>query len=259
MADFLRQIVEDKRDEVAAKSRILPLEVLRGVESPRPRDFTAALSASGISAVAEIKRRSPSRGSIRREVVPSELARSYAAHGARALSVLSDATFFGGRPEDLTQARAATSVPVLRKDFTIDPYQLFEARGMGADAVLLIVRILGSGQLTELLDLAGRIGLAAIVEVHTEDDLRRAIDSEAEIIGLNNRDLETFEVDLDRSVRLRGAVPLDRLVVAESGIRTRADVVRLERAGFDAVLVGESLMRATSPGSKLAELLGGAR
>jgi len=256
MRGFLSGIVEAKRAEVDARMRARPLRRLLGEEAPPARDFAAALASPGISAIAEIKRRSPSKGVLREDLRVEALAARYAESGARALSILTDREFFGGSDEDLIAARGATELPVLRKDFTIDPYQIHEARRLGADAVLLIVRILGPGQLRELSAVAREVGLAAVVEVHTEAELDRANKAGAAIIGINSRDLDTFETDLSGAMRLRESIPPDRIAVAESGIRTREDVRRVERQGFDAMLVGESLLRADEPGSKLAELLG---
>jgi indole-3-glycerol phosphate synthase len=256
MPSFLEEMLDAKREEVAARMRARPLEALLDREPPGLRDFAAALSREGISAIAEIKRRSPSKGVLRADLDPAELASAYATHGAGCLSVLTDREFFGGSDQDLIAARSATELPALRKDFVIDPYQVHETRCLGADAVLLIVRILAPSRLTELLGLATDLGLTALVEVHAEAELRRAVDAGASVIGVNAHDLETFRVDLDAAQRLRASIPDDRLAVAENGIRTPGHVSRLRRQGFDAFLVGETLMRADDPGAELERLLG---
>jgi len=255
--DFLRTIVARKQDEVAERRKRVPLEALRDRPLPAVRDFAAALRRPGLSAIAEIKRKSPSRGPLREDLDPGEIAKSYQDNGAAAISVLTDREFFGGAPDDLTSVKQAVSLPVLRKDFIIDPYQLHESRSMGADAVLLIVRILSPAQLTEYVTLARELGLAALVEVHDEHEVDQAVQSGAEMVGVNNRNLETFEVSLDTALQLKPAIPPDRIAVAESGIHSRRDAVRLAATGYDAILVGESLMKAKNPGTKLRELLGG--
>jgi indole-3-glycerol phosphate synthase len=254
--DFLTEIVAHKRREVAARRRERPLDQLKEAVPRPPRDFAAALRRPGIAAIAEIKRRSPSRGPLFGELDVADVAGSYARSGAAALSVLTDREFFGGSAEDLRLASESVTLPVLRKDFTIDEYQIHEARQLGADAILLIARILSDDEIRRYLRTARRLGLAALVEVHDETELGRAVDCGAEIIGVNNRNLDTFEVDLDVALRLKEGIPEECVAVAESGIQTRGDVARLEAAGYDAVLVGEALMRAADPGAKLAELLG---
>lgn len=249
--NVLDQIVEAKRREVR---RLSAADVRAGRGSPR--DFRAALAAPGISVIAEIKRRSPSKGPLRPHLDPAELARAYESSGAAAISCLTDADYFGAQPGDLPGARAACGLPVLRKDFLIDPGQLEESLGLGADAVLLIVRILDDAALRDLLRASAELGLAALVEVHDAGELDRAVAAGAEIIGVNNRNLATFAVGLDPALRLCDRIPHGCLAVAESGIRTRGDVAVLEAAGYDAVLVGESLLRAESPGAALAELRG---
>ncbi len=221
-----------------------------------PRDFAGALRGPGVAAICEIKRRSPSRGTLRAGLDPAAVARDYAQHGAAAISVLTDAEFFGGCDEDLRRVRDAVAVPVLRKDFTIDEYQIHEARRLGADAILLIARILSDEELSRMLGVAAELGLAALVETHDEVEVGRAVAQGARIIGINSRDLDTFEVDLERALRLRSRIPGDCIAVAESGIHTPEDVLRVSAAGFDAMLVGEALMRAEDPGRRLAELLG---
>jgi indole-3-glycerol phosphate synthase len=254
--NILARIVERKRAEVAERkqrrgSRVLPPRTL-----PPKCDFAAALRQPGISIIAEIKRRSPSRGPLREGIDAAALAAEYQRAGARAISVLTDLDF-GGSDADLIAAREATSIPLLRKDFTIDPYQIHEARALGASAILLIVRILHDSQLRDLLAVARECDLAALVETHTAAEADRAVAAGAEIIGVNARDLDTFDVSLQRVFDVRRRLQSNVITVAESGIQTRDDVLRLEDAGFDATLIGESLLRALDPAVKLRELLGG--
>lgn len=257
----LSSIVEAKRIEVLARAVRRPIAVLSAaLDGPPTRDFAAAIrrpAGGSIRTIAEIKRRSPSRGVLRETLDPGAAAREYEQCGAAALSVLTDQPYFGGSDEDLQAARAATSRPVLRKDFTIDEYQIHEGRAIGADAVLLIARLLTPAQLRDWLRVAKGLGIAALVETHDEHEVRVAVDAGAKIVGVNSRDLNTLEVDLGAALRLRPHIPPGCIAVAESGIRSRADVIRLEQAGFDAMLVGESLLTAARPGAKLAELLGG--
>lgn len=255
---LLDRIVANKRREVERAKAGRPTDVDTLHDLPAPRDFAAALRGPGLSIIAEIKRRSPSMGALRRKLDAAELARTYERSGASAISCLTDARFFGARPEDLTAARAAVRLPVLRKDFIVDAYQLYESRQIGADAVLIVMRILPPAQLRNLLAVARELNLAALVEVHDERELDLALQAEAGIIGINNRDLGTFTVSLDTSLRLRPRIPPSCISVAESGIRSRADVERVAQAGFDAVLVGESLLRAADPGAALRALKGGA-
>lgn len=253
---ILDQIVNTKRAEVAARRRTCPPAALRERPLPPLRDFAAALRRPRlIAAICEIKRRSPSRGPLREHLLAAEIAASYARHGAAAVSVLTDFPYFGGSDEDLLAARAAVALPVLRKDFTIDAYQLHEARALGADAILLIARILSDLQLRDFLWLARRLGLAALVETHNEREVERAVACGAEIIGVNNRDLDTFAVELDTCLRLRPLIPGHCIAVAESGIAAAADVRRLLDAGYHAMLIGESLIRAPDPGLQLRALL----
>ncbi len=255
MGDRLQEIVARKREDVERLKVIRPLSSLTAVARPTARDFAGALTAPGLRAIAEIKRRSPSAGELRPDLTPDDVACDYERHGAAALSVLTDGPFFGGSDRDLVLARESTTLPVLRKDFVVDAYQLHEARSLGADAVLLIERIVPQDTLRELLDLAARLALAVLVEVHDEPELDRALEAGASLIGINSRDLSTFETDLGRALTLRARVPSGRTVVAESGIKTPADVRRIADCGFDAFLVGETLMTAPAPGSCLATLL----
>ncbi|MFS8638111.1 MAG: indole-3-glycerol phosphate synthase TrpC [Gemmatimonadota bacterium] len=255
--DILQQIVRAKRAEVDAlrpRARALR-DAAEAFDAPRP--FARALRREGeVALIAEIKRRSPSAGWIRPEASVGDVARAYEAAGAAALSVLTDGEFFGGSPDDLREARSVTALPVLRKDFILDPVQVWEARAAGADAVLLIVRILDDAQLVDLHRLAVELGLAVLVEAHTAEEVERALAAGAEIIGVNNRDLATFRTDLSVVLGLADRVPADRTLVAESGIRTPSDVDRLGAAGVHAILVGESLMRAPDVGAAAAALAG---
>jgi indole-3-glycerol phosphate synthase len=220
------------------------------------RPFAAALSRPGrVHVIAEHKRRSPSRGTIREDLAPAEVVRRYEAAGAEAISVLTDEPFFGGQMAHLAEARAAVSLPVLRKDFVLDRWQIWEARAGGADAVLLIVAALADTELRELLGVAREAGLDALVEVHDRTELDRALATGARMVGVNNRDLRTLAVSLETSLALGPAIPDDVVAVAESGIHTGADLRRLRGVGFDAFLVGEHLMAAPDPGEALRRLL----
>jgi indole-3-glycerol phosphate synthase len=240
----LGRIVETKRREVdALRPRVAALRATAAAAEPA-RDFAGALRrADEVALIAEYKRRSPSAGSMASNVVPAAAARAYEAAGAAALSVLTDAEYFGGALADLAAARDAVALPVLRKDFVVDEAQVWEARAAGADAILLIVRILDDAHLRDLHAVARALGMAALVEVHAEAELERALAAEARIVGVNNRDLATFTTDLGLSQRLAPLVPPDVVLVAESGIRTVAEVDALGGAGVDAILVGETLMR----------------
>lgn len=252
---ILASIVAMKREElVALRGRTRELE-RAAADAPPTRDFAEALGAGPtVSLIAECKRRSPGAGTIRPDLDPAGLAASYEAAGARALSVLTDRDYFGGALEDLASARARTALPVLRKDFTLDPLHVLEARAGGADAVLLIVRILGDGELRDLLTLAEGMGMAVLVEAHDAREVGRALEAGARIVGINNRDLATFTTSLDTTLRLLDAVPPEVTVVSESGIRSPEDVALLAGAGADAILVGETLLRAPDPGAEAALL-----
>jgi indole-3-glycerol phosphate synthase len=265
MSDILQRILQRKREEVAERSTRTPLAELRtqAADAPPARGFAAALQArvqAGHAAViAEIKRASPSKGLIRADFDPAVIARSYAAGGATCLSVLTDVDFFKGSDGYLRQARAACTLPALRKDFILDAYQVYEARAIGADAILLIAAALDDAAMADLHALAIGIGLDVLVEVHDESDLQRALplpDAARTPIGINNRDLRTFETGIGVTLRLRDAVPRDRLLVTESGIATREDVAHLRAAGVHAFLVGEAFMRADDPGKELARMFG---
>jgi indole-3-glycerol phosphate synthase len=256
---ILNKIVETKRHEVAARKAARPLAELRKMISgwSPVRDFKAALVAGACCAtIAEVKRRSPSRGLLRADFDPVRIAREYECHGAAAVSVLTDETFFGGSDADLTAVKDAVTLPVLRKEFIIDPYQIYETRAIGADALLLIAALLTEGQLREYRNLAASLGLAALVEVHDRGELEKALAAGAEIIGINNRDLKTFVTDLRTSLTLAPFIPKGRIAVSESGIRTRAEIETLLKAGIRAFLIGEALIAAPEIGPKLEELLG---
>ena len=219
------------------------------------RDFVGALSGDGLRVIAELKKASPSRGLLRQHYHCRELAQGYEAAGAAALSVLTEERFFHGSLTDLIDARDAVGLPVLRKDFIFDSYQIYESAAANADALLLIVAAMPDRVLPELLELCGRLQMAALVEVHTEEEVGRAVNAGASIIGVNNRDLKTFEVTLETSLRLRDRIPSNCLAVSESGIRAASDLLRLRRAGYHAVLIGEQFMAAADPGAALAALL----
>lgn len=258
--DVLQKILQRKATEIAERSARLPLDELKARTSDAPpvRGFAAAIEAkiaTGQAAViAEVKKASPSKGVIRADFDPAAIARSYEAGGAACLSVLTDVDFFQGADEYLQQARAACSLPVLRKDFTVDPWQVYESRVLGADCILLIVAALGDAQLAELSDLAMTLDLDVLVEVHDLDELERALQVPVPLLGINNRNLRSFEVTLDTTLALKDAVPRDRRLVTESGIVTVDDVRRMREAGVDAFLVGETFMRERDPGEALQRL-----
>jgi indole-3-glycerol phosphate synthase len=262
-ADILRKIIARKREEIAERSARMPLAELqaRGADLPPARGFARALQAkiaAGLPAViAEVKKASPSKGVIRPDFQPAQIARSYEAGGAACLSVLTDVDFFQGADEYLLEARAACSLPVLRKDFTVDEYQVHEARALGADAILLIVAALADDELARLCNLGQSLGMDVLVEVHDMDELERSLPLSTPLIGVNNRNLRTFEVSLQATLDLRAAVPADRLLVTESGIATVDDVALMRGHGVHAFLVGESFMRAPEPGAALARLFAG--
>jgi indole-3-glycerol phosphate synthase len=254
----LDAILAGTRERVAARAALRPLGSLHTAvrQAPPVRPFAEALSRPGrVNVIAEHKRRSPSRGAIREDLLPADVARRYEAAGAAAISVLTDEPFFGGRLEHLVEARAAVSLPVLRKDFILDPWQVWEGRAAGADAALLIVAALTDADLAGLLAVTREAGVDALVEVHDRDELDRALSAGSRIVGVNNRDLRTLAVSLETSLALAASIPEDVVAVAESGIRAGADVRRLRDAGFDAVLVGEHLMGESDPGAALARLL----
>ena len=260
MSDILNRILARKVEEIAERSARLPLAELRArvADQPDTRGFAAALEsrveAGRAAVIAEIKKASPSKGVIRADFDPVAIAQSYQRGGASCLSVLTDVDFFQGADAPLQQVRAACGLPLLRKDFTIDAYQVYEARVIGADCILLIAAALDDETLMDLALLAADLDLDVLVEVHDGDELERALEIPAPLIGINNRNLRSFEVSLETSVNLRRNVPAERLLVSESGIATREDVAHLRTAGIHAFLVGEAFMRATDPGSELQRL-----
>jgi indole-3-glycerol phosphate synthase len=260
MSDILQRIVAVKREEVAAAKARRTLAAVQAAarQQAPPRGFEAALRtamADGRAAViAEVKKASPSKGVLREHFVPAEIAASYARHRAACLSVLTDETFFQGCAGFLEQARAACELPALRKDFIVDEYQVYESRAMGADCILLIAACLEDDQLAAFESCAHALGMGVLVEVHDAAELERALRLKTALVGVNNRNLRTFEVSLDTTLALRSRVVGDRLLIAESGILVRADVQRLRAAGVHAFLVGEAFMRAPEPGRALAEL-----
>ncbi|GAB2503232.1 indole-3-glycerol phosphate synthase TrpC [Lysobacter humi (ex Lee et al. 2017)] len=262
MSDILNTILARKAEEIEQRSRVRSLADLRAraLDAPPARGFVDAIRAKHAAqrpaVIAEVKKASPSKGVIRPEFDPAEIARQYEAGGAACLSVLTDVDFFQGSNLYLGLARRACALPILRKDFTIDPYQVYEARFIGADAVLLIVAALDDGALVDMANLAMELGMDVLVEVHDVDELERALQTGCELIGVNNRNLRTFEVSLDTTIALRPAVPTDRILVTESGIATAADVARMRAAGIETFLVGESFMRERDPGAALARLFG---
>jgi indole-3-glycerol phosphate synthase len=260
MSDLLKKILARKVEEIRDRSARVSLAELssRAADAPPTRAFAAALEnkieEGGPAVIAEIKKASPSKGVMRADFDPAAIAKTYEANGAACLSVLTDADFFQGSEAFLDAARSACNLPVLRKDFVLDPYQVYEARAIGADCILLIVAALGDPTLLELSLLAAELDLDVLVEVHDEEELERALAIPAPLIGVNNRDLRTFETSIDTTLRLAPHIPYDRLLVTESGIRTADDVARLRAEGIEAFLVGETFMRAADPGAALAKL-----
>jgi indole-3-glycerol phosphate synthase len=260
MTDILDKIVAVKREEVAASLRHKPLDVVRADAESRvlTRDFEGAMrakiAAGQAAVIAEIKKASPSKGVLRAEFIPADIAQSYAEFGAACLSVLTDKQFFQGSVDFLKQARASCDLPVLRKDFMIDPYQIYEARAMGADAVLLIAACLDDAQMADMEAVARSLDMAVLVEVHDRAELDRALKLKTRLVGINNRNLKTFEVSLQTTLDMLPDVPADRLLITESGIQTPEDVRRMREAKVHAFLVGEAFMRADEPGEALAKL-----
>ncbi len=260
MSDILNKIVAVKHQEIAAAKKKVSLEAMRADAESRvlTRDFEGALrakiSAGRAAVIAEVKKASPSKGVLREDFIPADIAQSYAEHGAACLSVLTDRQFFQGQPDYLKQARASCDLPVLRKDFMVDPYQVYEARAMGADCILLIAACLDDAQMRDLEAIALGLNMAVLVEVHDAAELERALRLKTPLVGINNRNLKTFEVSLDTTLGMLGQVPADRLLVTESGIASASDVQRLRAAGVHAFLVGEAFMRADDPGAALSQL-----
>ncbi len=255
---FLDKIVAEKLDELEQRQKTIPLSELEAAikEKPSPLDLAAALKGDSLRLIAEVKRASPSKGVLSPELDPVRLARTYVQCGAAAISVLTEGRYFGGSGEDLEAIRHQfPDTPLLRKDFILKSYQLFESRAWGADAVLLIAAILNDTELEELLSLSHDLGMQCLVEVHNQEELKRALACDAKIIGINNRDLDTMAVDINVTRRLRPLIPPDRLVVSESGIKGRDDVQKLKGWGVDAVLIGEALVTADDVAAKIKELL----
>jgi len=263
MSDILEKIVAVKREEIAAAKKKVSLEAMRADAESRvlTRDFEGALrrkiDAGQSAVIAEIKKASPSKGVLREDFIPADIAQSYAEHGAACLSVLTDRQFFQGRPDYLKQARASCDLPVLRKDFMVDAYQVYESRAMGADCILLIAACLDDARMAELEAIAHSLDMAVLVEVHDAAELQRALKLKTPLVGINNRNLRTFEVSLDTTLDMLADVPVDRVLVTESGILAPEDVARMRAAGVYAFLVGEAFMRAPDPGEALARLFGG--
>jgi indole-3-glycerol phosphate synthase len=262
MPDILEKILAVKHQEIAEAIRRKPLAVMREDAESRvlTRDFVGAMrakiAAGKAAVIAEVKKASPSKGVLRADFIPADIAQSYAEFGAACLSVLTDKQFFQGDVDFLKQARASCGLPVLRKDFMVDNYQIYESRVMGADCILLIATCLDDNQMRDMEALAMSLDMAVLVEVHDELELDRALKLRTPLIGINNRNLKTFEVSLDTTIRLAGKVPADRLVVTESGIASIDDVKKLRAANINAFLVGEAFMRAEDPGVALASLFG---
>ena len=260
MSDILNKIVAVKREEIVASMAQKPLAAMRFDAESRvlTRDFVGALrskiAAGQPAVIAEVKKASPSKGVLRADFIPADIAQSYAEFGAACLSVLTDKDFFQGSVDYLKQARASCSLPVLRKDFMIDPYQIYESRVMGADCILLIAACLDDAQMQAMEALAFSLDMAVLVEVHDEAELERALKLKTPLIGINNRNLKTFAVSLDTTLSLVGKVPADRILVTESGIATPADVQQLRAAGVSTFLIGEAFMRAEDPGVALVQL-----
>jgi indole-3-glycerol phosphate synthase len=260
MSDILEKIVAVKREEIAAGLKKKSLAAMREDAESRvmTRDFEgamrSAIAAGRAAVIAEVKKASPSKGVLRADFIPADIAQSYAEHGAACLSVLTDQQFFQGCNDYLKQARASCDLPVLRKDFMVDPYQVFEARAIGADCILLIAACLSDAQMNELEAVARYLGMAVLVEVHDAIELQRALKLKTALLGINNRNLRTFEVTLDTTLGMMADVPANKLLITESGILQRSDVQTMRSAGVHAFLVGEAFMRAADPGAALAEL-----
>jgi indole-3-glycerol phosphate synthase len=255
---ILDRIVAAKKEEVARLKQTRPLSELKAAirDLPSPRDFRGAIKGKACAVIAEVKRRSPSKGLLREDFDPVKIASVYEEYGAAAVSVLTDQEFFGGVKSYLQEIKKTVRLPLLRKDFIIDPHQIYETRSLDGDALLLIAGILENEQLCEYICLSEFLGLAALVEVHSREELDKALSAGASIIGINNRDLKTFTTDLKTSLEIALHIPADKTIVSESGIRTRNDIETLMKAEIHAFLIGETLMRSENIGKKLRELLG---
>lgn len=259
---ILDEIIRYKRQELEARKAEIPINIITSAiwNLPLPLRFKDALLPSPdgrVRVIAEVKKASPSKGVIREDFNHLEIAETYQRNGASALSVLTDRKFFQGSIDYLSEIRHAVSIPLLRKDFVVDEYQIFEARGYGADAVLLIAAVLDDKEMHDFVELSLNLGLAPLVEVHDEAELERALKTDAELIGINNRNLQTFKTDINTTIRLIGSIPEEKLVISESGINTREDIRLLRDAGVDAFLIGEALMREADIGKKLREFVYG--
>lgn len=257
---ILDRIVDARRLSIAHRKRVLPevaLKIAVEKKAPPARDFAAALSREGLNVIAELKKASPSLGVIREEYSPAALAEELQQAGAAALSVLTEEDFFSGSLADLKEVRKVAEIPVLRKDFIVDPWQVWEARAAGADSFLLIAAVLSDADLIELLQLARSLKMEPLVEVHSREELDRVLRAGARVVGVNNRDLRNFQVRLETSLELIEAIPENCVAVSESGLRAHGDLVRLRSAGFDAFLIGEHLMKSPDPSASLRNFLGG--
>ena len=254
---LLEKIIYFKRKEVEERKRILSFNTLRSKELLETRDFKKAIEREGISIIAEIKSSSPSAGAIRKNINHIHIAKLYEDNGASAISVLTDRNFFGGNNNHITAIKREITLPILRKDFIIDEYQIYESRYIGADAILLIARILTLEQIKQFIQTAKKIGLCCLVEVHNSCELEKILLTNPDIIGINNRDLDTLQIDLNNSLIIKKMIPDEYISVSESGIKKREDVLKLEKAGFDGILIGETLLKDNSPGNKLKKLLRG--
>ncbi|MBE0447506.1 MAG: indole-3-glycerol phosphate synthase TrpC [Actinobacteria bacterium] len=252
---ILDRIIEDKKLYVEEAKKRYSIGDLRVGNGRGSRSLIKSIKSCNVAIIAEIKRRSPSGGNMDSSYSLTELASIYEQSGAAGISVLTDEKYFGGRPEDLREVKAGVALPVLRKDFIIDEYQIYEAKAYGADVILLIAAILDDIRIREFLALAHELGLEVLLESHTEDELRRSIESGARLIGINNRNLDTLKTDVSTSIRLMRMVPDDRIVISESGISSSSDIKRLLNEGADGFLIGESLLKIADPGRKLAELI----
>jgi indole-3-glycerol phosphate synthase len=257
MSQYLERILNVKRDRIETTKAAVPLSRLVELVSnaPAPRDFKSALLSNGLSVIAEIKRASPSQGALAENLDIEQLTRCYQQGGASAISVLTEEDFFAGHLDDLRQVRSLTDLPILRKDFILDPYQVWESRAAGADAVLLIAAALELKQLRQLILLAGGLSLSALVEIHSVAELEKAMDAGADLVGVNSRNLKDFGLDLQIPLALAEVIPPGIVKVAESGISTRDEVLRVKQAGYDAVLIGQALVQAEDPIAKLGEYL----